>query len=105
MERLKQERSEDAESSQPWWKPIRGTFKDDAAYAEAMRLGREYRQSLRPQDDAAETQGRLRKAYPRGGTMDLKIAAIALAPDAVLLTRNRADFKKIPDLRFKDGLA
>ena len=54
MERLKQERSGDAETPQPWWKQIWGTFKDDAAYTEAMRLGREYRQSLRPQDDAEE---------------------------------------------------
>lgn len=32
----------------PWWEKIRGTFKDDPAYEEAMRLGREYRESLRP---------------------------------------------------------
>src|SRR5438094_316702 len=38
----------------------------------------------------------------RIGTMDLKIAAIALANDAVLLTRNRSDFEKIPGLKFAD---
>ena len=53
-------------------------------------------------DRAAAIYERLRKARPRGGTMDLKIAAIALAHDAVLLTRNRADFETIPDLRFED---
>ena len=26
-----------------WWDKIAGTFKDDAAHEEAMRLGREYR--------------------------------------------------------------
>lgn len=30
---------------QPWWQRIRGTFKDDPAYDEAMRLGREWRES------------------------------------------------------------
>lgn len=28
-----------------WWDKIAGTFKDDAAHEEAMRLGREYRQA------------------------------------------------------------
>lgn len=38
----------------------------------------------------------------RIGTMDLKIAAIALANDATLITRNLSDFNKIPDLRLED---
>ena len=29
----------------PWWEKIAGTFADDPLYDEAMRLGREYRQS------------------------------------------------------------
>ncbi len=33
----------------PWWETIRGSFKNDPAYREAMRLGREYRESLRPE--------------------------------------------------------
>jgi tRNA(fMet)-specific endonuclease VapC len=41
----------------------------------------------------------------RVGTMDLKIAAIALANDATLLTRNLADFNKVPDLRAEDWSA
>lgn len=32
----------------PWWEEIRGTFANDPIYEEAMRLGREYRESLRP---------------------------------------------------------
>ncbi len=32
----------------PWWKQIRGSFANDPAFLEAMRLGREYRESLRP---------------------------------------------------------
>ena len=32
----------------PWWKQIRGSFANDPAFLEAMRLGRQYRESLRP---------------------------------------------------------
>jgi hypothetical protein len=39
---------ENGSSSRPWWEKIIGTFADDSAYEEAMRLGHEYRDSLRP---------------------------------------------------------
>jgi hypothetical protein len=29
----------------PWWEEIRGVFKNDPAYEEAMRYGREWRES------------------------------------------------------------
>ncbi len=29
----------------PWWEQITGTFADDPAFLEAMRLGRDYRES------------------------------------------------------------
>ncbi len=32
----------------PWWERIAGTFADDPAHDKAMKLGREYRASLRP---------------------------------------------------------
>jgi hypothetical protein len=35
----------------PWWHRIVGIFRDDPAFEEAMRLGREYRESLRPDDN------------------------------------------------------
>ena len=35
----------------PWWKQIIGTFADDPAHEEAMRLGREYRLSQREDYD------------------------------------------------------
>lgn len=36
------------------------------------------------------------------GTMDLKIAAIALAHSATVLTRNLKDFSRVPDLHVED---
>lgn len=45
---------------------------------------------------------RLKKTRIRLGTMDLKIAAIALANNSILLTRNLSDFQKVPDLRAED---
>lgn len=47
--RLKQERSNTQEPKKPWWEEIRGTFKNDPAYAEAMRLGREWRAAQHPE--------------------------------------------------------
>ncbi len=38
----------------------------------------------------------------RVGTMDLKIAATALANNATLITRNASDFGKIPGLNIED---
>ena len=40
----------------------------------------------------------------RIGTMDLKIACIALAHEATLLTRNARDFNQVPGLRFENWL-
>ena len=51
---------------------------------------------------AAAHFARLRQAHIRIGTMDLKIAAIALANNATLLTRNLADFNKVPGLKAED---
>jgi tRNA(fMet)-specific endonuclease VapC len=50
---------------------------------------------------AAEFE-RLRSLRLRVGTMDLKIAAIALAHDALLLTRNLTDFGQVPNLKAED---
>ncbi len=38
----------------------------------------------------------------RIGTMDLRIASIALSRGLILLTRNSADFAKVPDLAMED---
>lgn len=41
-------------------------------------------------------------AKVRVGTKDLRIASIAIANGATLLTRNRQDFERIPGLLFED---
>ncbi len=52
LEQLEQKHGATAsQDTRPWWEQIRGTFKNDPDYDEAMRLGREYRESLRPKDD------------------------------------------------------
>jgi hypothetical protein len=33
---------------EPWWERIAGTFENDPVYQRAMKLGRQYRQSLKP---------------------------------------------------------
>ncbi|MCI0660067.1 MAG: hypothetical protein L0220_03235 [Acidobacteria bacterium] len=35
-------------NGKPWWEHVVGAFADDPAFEEAMRLGRKYRESLRP---------------------------------------------------------
>jgi tRNA(fMet)-specific endonuclease VapC len=57
------------------------------------------------EERAATEFQRLVKNRLRVGTLDLKIAAIVLARDATLLTRNTADFRKVPGLKFEDWTA
>ncbi|MCX6929870.1 MAG: type II toxin-antitoxin system VapC family toxin [Verrucomicrobia bacterium] len=42
------------------------------------------------------------RARVRVGTMDLKIAAIAISHEALLVSRNLVDFRKVPGLRVED---
>lgn len=44
----------------------------------------------------------LRKQKVRIGTMDLKIASIAIANNAILITRNLSDFQQVPGLIAED---
>ncbi len=46
----------------------------------------------------------LRRDFPQAGTQDLKIAAVCLAHDATVLTRNLSDFNKVPELRVENWL-
>lgn len=56
-----------------------------------------------PYDDRAHTIFlALQRQKIRIGTQDLKIAAIVLSNDAILLTRNLAHFGKVPNLHVED---
>ena len=52
--------------------------------------------------EAASEFERLRQTKIRVGTKELRIAAICLANDATLLTRNSQDFGRVPGLKFED---
>jgi len=53
-------------------------------------------------DPAAIIAEQFRRQRVRIGAMDLKIASIVLACDAVLVTRNTADFRKVTGLLIED---
>lgn len=54
--------------------------------------------------DSAKLFLNFRRQGVRIGTMDLKIACIALSHDVTLLTRNSADFHQVPGLRLDNWL-
>lgn len=53
---------------------------------------------------AADEFERLRKAKVRIGSMDLKIACIAVVHDVLLLSANLRDFQQVPGLRVENWL-
>ena len=53
---------------------------------------------------AADQYANLRRQRIRMGTMDLKIASIALVNDALLVTANLRDYSRIPQLRCESWL-
>lgn len=57
LQQLKQEKEQNKQQDKaiPWWAQIRGQFKDDPMYDEAMRLGREWRES-KDADEVKENQ-------------------------------------------------
>jgi len=55
-------------------------------------------------EESAAILRSMRKERLRVGTQDLRIASIALAHDATLLTRNLADFRQVPGLRVENWL-
>lgn len=52
--------------------------------------------------DAQKVFETLRPRCRRVGTLDLRIASIAIATGSILLTRNIADFEQVPGLSFED---
>jgi tRNA(fMet)-specific endonuclease VapC len=63
-------------------------------------------ESLPFDDDAAQVYGRLRAGLEKQGMLigphDLLIAAIAVARDVTLVTRNTAEFGRVPDLALEN---
>lgn len=58
-----------------------------------------------PFDAAAATEfQRIQKLRLRVGTLDMRIASIALSIGATVLTRNTVDFRRIPGLLIEDWL-
>ena len=52
--------------------------------------------------EAAATFSRLKSSRIRVATMDLKIASIVISRDAILLSRNLGDFRKVPGIKVED---
>ena len=84
----------------------RTTQRQVAPYRELARLFEFYSQfTIIPFDDRAAIQfDALRSATIRIGTMDLKIASIAMVNQCVLLSANLRDFVKVPGLRVENWL-
>lgn len=55
-------------------------------------------------DEAAQAFHRIQSLCPNVGTMDLKIAAIAISHSALLLSRDLKDFRKVTGLRVENWL-
>lgn len=76
------------------------------AYSELVRLFEYFRKYtiVAFDDRAADEFEQLCSAKHRVGSMDLKIAATALANQATLLSANRSDFERVPGLHVENWL-
>lgn len=74
------------------------------AYERLHRFLESYRNTpvLDFDENAAEVFRDLKATKVRIGSMDLKIASIAIANKALLVTRNLSDFELVPGLRAED---
>ena len=74
------------------------------AYQKLHRFLESYRNtSVLDFDEKAVTVFRnLKSQKIRVGTMDLKIAAIAISNNAILVSRNLSDFEQVPNLTVQD---
>jgi tRNA(fMet)-specific endonuclease VapC len=84
----------------------RKAIRQVAGYQELARLFEFYQEfEIIPFDIAAAQKfEELRSQRLRVGTMDLKIAATALVHDALLLSANLRDFKRVAGLRAENWL-
>ncbi|QDV70332.1 Toxin FitB [Rosistilla carotiformis] len=93
------------------WTSLIAKAKTDASVVLAYQRLRETLQEFSDvqladfDDAAAKVFASYRSQKIRIGTMDLRIASIAIANDLTLLTRNTVDFVRVPNLRFEDWTA
>jgi tRNA(fMet)-specific endonuclease VapC len=116
VERLESANEPIATTVVAWEEQLRGwlaeinrsrTFRDQvSAYDRLGKLAAfvQQWQLLRFDERAAGECDRLRRQRVRIGTQDLKISGIALANDALLLSANLRDFRKVPGLRVENWL-
>ncbi|MFK0733910.1 MAG: type II toxin-antitoxin system VapC family toxin [Gloeotrichia echinulata GP01] len=70
-----------------------------------LRQGVEFFNTIRILDFDAKSINcytELKQQKIRIGTQDLRIASIAIANNAILVTRNQRDFSRVPGLQFED---
>jgi tRNA(fMet)-specific endonuclease VapC len=85
-----------------------GARRSDHVEDNLRRLSEFFRplRSLSFDDAAADRYALVRAQLEREGTViggnDLMIAAIALAHDAILVTRNQREFRRVPGLRLEE---
>ncbi len=74
------------------------------AYQKLHRFLESYRNTfvLDFDEKAAAIFQEFKRQKIRVGTMDLKIAAIAISSNAILISRNLADFEQVPNLAVED---
>jgi len=82
----------------------RTTARQIEGYSRLNRMIRWYQQQeiLDFDPSAGGVYDRLRRARVRIGGMDLKIAVIAFDREALLVSRNLRDFRRVPNLRVED---
>lgn len=90
-----------------WIRQSRTLEQEVSRYRELKKMIESYHKvKILDFDERAATHfAMLRKEHRRIGTMDLKIAAIAIANDATLLSRNLKDFGKVSGLNVEDWAA
>jgi tRNA(fMet)-specific endonuclease VapC len=88
-------------------KKHRHIFQQISAYDRLINMMQFFQEwtIIRLDEAASEEFTRLKKMKVRVGTQDLKIAAIALAQHALLLSANLRDFQKVPGLRVENWLS
>src|SRR5437016_5959569 len=90
------------------WLAVTGKAKSTKQLIEAYRHLQQHLENyckilvLQFDEPAAIKFQELRKAYPRLGAMDLRIAAIALIHDDTVITRNLRHFRPIAGLKVED---